>query len=202
MDAKTYQREAARTAAPIDFVAATCDKDAQRQIRLLLSVIGISGEAIEVQEVVLNQPHPDYSFDVVKFSKELGDVYWYNAHAADTLEFELESVTPTHGDILTHRTWLAADMNARTIPEIVPILVVQAGKLSEYVKKVVFHKHALDIDRFFGLQTSLLSTLGVLCYLLGTNPGTVMGENIAKLRARYPEKFETQLSENKDERNE
>lgn len=199
MDANTYQREARRTAAPIDVVASTCDLNAQRQIRLLLSTIGINGEVGEVQEVILDQPHPDYSFDVMKFTKELGDVYWYNAHAADSLEYELESVMPPHSRILTHRTLLVTEYNARTIAEIVPALVIQAARMSEYVKKLVFHRHDPETERYKGLQLQLLSTLGVLCYLVGTNPGTVMDENIAKLRARYPEKFETQLSVNKDE---
>jgi NTP pyrophosphatase (non-canonical NTP hydrolase) len=202
MDAKTYQIEASRTAAPIDAVASTCEVAAQNQIRLLLSVIGISGEVGEVLEVILNQPHPEYSFDIMKFTKELGDVYWYNAHARDSVGDSLENVFPEHDEILAKAKTLQTSHRAYTAQEIVPVLVVEASKLSEFTKKVVFHRHNFSLPKFNELQRDILSTLGVLCYLTNTTPGIVMEENIAKLRARYPEKFDTNLSVNKNESNE
>jgi NTP pyrophosphatase (non-canonical NTP hydrolase) len=73
-------------------------------------------------------------------------------------------------------------------------LVGEAGECSEAIKKHLFHHHPLD-------QTALAKELGdVLWYLTmladacDLDLGAIAEQNIAKLRARYPDGFSTRAS--------
>ena len=79
-------------------------------------------------------------------------------------------------------------------------LTGEAGEVADIIKKIVGHKHPLDADT----EKKLLKELGdvlwyiaTLCESLGFNLYSVAEENIAKLKARYPEGFSTERSINR-----
>ena len=80
-------------------------------------------------------------------------------------------------------------------------LTGEAGEVADIIKKIVGHKHPLDADT----EKKLLKELGdvlwyiaTLCESLGFNLYSVAEENIAKLKARYPEGFSTERSINRN----
>lgn len=75
----------------------------------------------------------------------------------------------------------------------------ESGEVIDLVKKHMHQGHALDREK-------LIKELGDVCWYvaeiasaLDTDLDTVMQKNIDKLRARYPEGFDTLRSQNRSE---
>lgn len=60
--------------------------------RYLLSAIGLNGEAGEFADIIKKGIFHEAGIDRDKLIKELGDVLWYCAFAANTLDISLQSV--------------------------------------------------------------------------------------------------------------
>lgn len=81
-------------------------------------------------------------------------------------------------------------------------LVTEAGEMMDMLKKTVFY--GKDFDR-----TNLIEELGdmmwyaaILCSANGIDFSEVLRKNIAKLKARYPDKFTEHSAANRDLENE
>lgn len=77
-------------------------------------------------------------------------------------------------------------------------IVTEAGELLDAMKKSIYYCKALD-------RTNLIEELGDLEYYmavlrieLGVSQEEIQERNIAKLRARYPEKFTSEHAINRD----
>lgn len=101
MDSKTYTEECRRTEARSDWdsVAVKGEDD----VRLLHTVMGISTEAGEVLDILKKDIFYNREFDRIHFLKELGDVMWYVAMAADIVDSSLEEVMQMNIDKLRAR---------------------------------------------------------------------------------------------------
>lgn len=75
----------------------------------------------------------------------------------------------------------------------------EGGEFAELAKKHLFHGHPLDKEKAAKEIGDILWYVAFACEALGVNMDEVAERNIAKLKARYPEKFETTLSLVKDE---
>lgn len=73
-------------------------------------------------------------------------------------------------------------------------LAGEAGEVCDYLKKVVFHDHPLDRERLSDELGDVLWYLANLTDALGVSLDDVAEDNIAKLRARYPDGFEAKRS--------
>lgn len=88
METETYVKECRRTEAGVTGEL-NLDHD---KVRLLHTVLGIATEAGEVVDVLKKEIFYHREFDKEHFLKELGDVLWYVAMAADILGVKLEDV--------------------------------------------------------------------------------------------------------------
>ena len=77
-----YQRDAMRTAG-----AALRAEDG-----LVLSALGLNGEAGEYSELVKKNVYHGHPLDIDKAAKELGDVLWYIARAAEAIGVPLSEI--------------------------------------------------------------------------------------------------------------
>jgi NTP pyrophosphatase (non-canonical NTP hydrolase) len=206
MDIKTYHQETKRTSPPSHIFATGAPKNVQANMNLLLGVVGLADEAGEVLELFLSPMDELEIFPFDKLRKELGDVYWYASHICHVLEMDFEGLRPTPVQITEKATFLGAVAQQGgnfSLDFAVQYLSVETTKgMLGMVKKMLFHGHPFNALRIFEQLTNILTTLDIICRMAGTSPEEVWAENIAKLRARYPEKFETELSMNKDESNE
>jgi len=162
-----YQANALRTANP------TADKT----LRLAVAGMGLAGEAAEVLELVCNEID-----DGDKLTKEFGDLAWYVAETATIIEVSL-------GDLPKPTLMFPATTLIGAVD-----LMVRAGKLTDYLKKVVGHGHAVDVAR---VSTGLAEVLVALTHLTeraGLDFASVLDQNVAKLKARYPEGFSSEKS--------
>jgi NTP pyrophosphatase (non-canonical NTP hydrolase) len=76
-------------------------------------------------------------------------------------------------------------------------LTGEAGEVAEVLKKVHGHDHAFDADRLAKELGDVLWYLAGLAHVHGLSLDAIAAANIAKLRARYPEGFDTARSQNR-----
>ena len=84
-------------------------------------------------------------------------------------------------------------------------LVTESGELADVLKRAFFYgKGAESVDKNHIIEE--LGDLGyywaLACYTMGVTPEEVRSANIAKLRARYPNKFSTEDAYNRDTKKE
>lgn len=98
MTINEYQHAALRTESPSDILdisvrtkegSKTKQRPAERLLQGLMGLNGEAGEALDLLKKTLFQGH---TLDVEHVAKELGDVAWYLALAADAIGYDLETV--------------------------------------------------------------------------------------------------------------
>lgn len=78
-------------------------------------------------------------------------------------------------------------------------LAGEAGEVCDSVKKYVFHGHALDHDHMVKELGDILWYLSQMAETLDIDLATIAEKNIAKLKARYPEGFNSERSINRED---
>lgn len=68
-------------------------------------------------------------------------------------------------------------------------LASETGELADSIKRWVFHGQPLDRDNVAEELGDLLWYVALACNALGLSMGGVMAANVAKLRARFPERY-------------
>lgn len=82
MRVNDYQKEALRTAKIVN----------EDYPMILNGVLGLSGESGECVDIVKKHFFQGHELDREHLAKELGDVAWYLAVAADSIGYELEDI--------------------------------------------------------------------------------------------------------------
>lgn len=117
MTVNEYQKLALRTEAPKDAykappavlavltrLGAVSDPDDQTSIiRLLNGVMGLAGESGEVDDMLKKVLFQGHKLDREHVAKELGDISWYIALAADAIGYDLETIFQMNIDKLKER---------------------------------------------------------------------------------------------------
>ena len=106
MTINEYQKLALRTEAPKDFYrapdavlrvfanlgAVSNPSDDLSMIRLMEGLLGLNGEAGEASDILKKALFQGHNLDRDHIAKELGDVAWYLALAADAIGYDLETI--------------------------------------------------------------------------------------------------------------
>jgi len=186
---------------PEDYVAAairTAPTLKADEHSFVLGGLGIAGEAIEAYETI-----QETVVDQLKVVKELGDVTWYIALICHVhnLKFEGLFVSNQFAQrnvsfvVFPGNKWKQLDKRGKS-------LLSSAKDVSEYVKKAVFHKHPVDIRVLRELLERLAVRVQYVAAVIDVDIEEVLDKNIDKLKVRYPERFTTEGSMNKDENQE
>lgn len=75
----------------------------------------------------------------------------------------------------------------------------EAGELTDLIKKIVFHYHAMDLDKIKKEMGDVLWYWSALCIVLNLDPEEILNLNVAKLKSRYPAGFSAENSINRKE---
>ena len=75
----------------------------------------------------------------------------------------------------------------------------ESGEAIDLVKKHLHQGHPLDKEKLIKELGDIAWYLAETAYALDTDLDTVLEQNIAKLKARYPEGFDTEKSMNREE---
>jgi NTP pyrophosphatase (non-canonical NTP hydrolase) len=70
-------------------------------------------------------------------------------------------------------------------------LAGETGETIDYLKKVIYHSHAMDKEKLIREIGDITWYVSELCSALNIDLSTVLDKNISKLKARYPEGFES-----------
>ena len=70
----------------------------------------------------------------------------------------------------------------------------ETGEFNDMVKKWIFHEKDLDINHVKKEIGDVLWYVAILCHSFGWDMTEIMQMNVDKLKARYPEGFDTWLS--------
>ena len=73
----------------------------------------------------------------------------------------------------------------------------EAGEVLDETKKLLYHKHPYDLDKFLKELGDVAWYLAMCSLAHGFTLSEVMEANIKKLQARYPEGFSTDASINR-----
>ena len=73
----------------------------------------------------------------------------------------------------------------------------EAGEVTDYIKKVLFHGHELDRVRLAKELGDIMWYIALLSDAIGIDMETVAAMNVEKLKKRYPEGFDKDKSINR-----
>lgn len=94
MTPNEYQREAMRTAAGMDYSTMN---------PIVNAALGIVGEGGEVADMLKKHIFQGHDLNIEHLAKELGDVLWYIALAAECIGYPLEDIMKMNIDKLRKR---------------------------------------------------------------------------------------------------
>ena len=75
----------------------------------------------------------------------------------------------------------------------------EVGELLDMIKKWIFHKTPMDVDHLEKELGDVCWYIALFCHSTGIDWEEVLEKNIAKLKARYPEGFDTEKANNRAE---
>ena len=149
-------------------------------IRFNHSVIGMAGEVGEIAELFMNR-----NTGKEQLTLEVGDLLWYMAEGMNALSINMDSVflnTP-------HYEFKSSD-------ECLQGLMMEVGALASQLQKWVYYGKYNPTERVDSFHSTvwnkfakLLGWVKAMLDLLQIPLKTVMIANIAKLKARYPDKY-------------
>ena len=93
MKINEYQKAALRTASGMN----------KQYPRILNGVLGLAGESGECVDMVKKHLFQGHELDKKHMAKELGDIAWYLAVAADAIDYDLETIMQMNVDKLMKR---------------------------------------------------------------------------------------------------
>lgn len=73
----------------------------------------------------------------------------------------------------------------------------EAGEVADYIKKVIYHEHQLDINKLNKELGDVLWYIATIASTAGLTLEEVAIVNIKKLKERYPEGFSPEASKNR-----
>jgi NTP pyrophosphatase (non-canonical NTP hydrolase) len=150
----------------------------EKQDELLLHAI--VGVLTELEELT------DWNGDEVNKKEEVADSFWYVAILDRVLDLNLEipKVTTTKVQIT----------NEKLIIDLYKI----SSKLLDFLKKKLYYNKPIDLSIFSVLSKDLFNTLCLFCEINNIKTESILDTNIAKLKARYGDKFSSDRAINRD----
>lgn len=194
-----YQKEALRTEHGMN-------KEYPRELNCILGIIGETGECIDIYKKHMFQNHP---FDVEHIIKEMGDVCWYLAILADTVDIPLEQcVISTHFQYKPENEKPIDNNRVRGTLSTFFLLYATVFNLTARVNEYISVKKLCDeedmeqykshfdnrIDKIADYIQKTLHLLADIANMFGYSLEEVCTKNVEKLRARYPEGFDMERS--------
>ena len=154
---------------------ATFAASRESNTRLGNGAIGAGGELGELFDAMLAT-----EFNYSKLVKEAGDYLWYLGETGRGAGLDI-------GELVKRPLKLDPRACAETHSARRDMLVVANGHLLDYLKKVLYHQgaHELDTEKLAGLLTSALHHFQWVAADYGLTLDHIAEENIKKLSARY-----------------
>lgn len=141
-------------------------------IRLLHAAMGLVTESIEVGQAL---SHEDVR-------EEIGDIYWYLAIACDELGVSFDDLEGAEVDG-TIDPWTG--------------VISSVGEFLDLQKKWIFYGRAIPKERLVAVLSQLYEHLARELDASDYRLDEILAENIAKLKARYGDRFTEEAAVNR-----
>ena len=89
----------------------TENKETAQHLRIVNGVLGLVGESGECADMIKKHMFQGHELDKEHLAKELGDICWYIAVAADAIGYDLETIMQMNVDKLKKRYPAGFDAN-------------------------------------------------------------------------------------------
>lgn len=89
----------------------TENKETAQHLRIVNGVLGLVGESGECADMIKKHMFQGHELDNEHLAKELGDICWYIAIAADAIGYDLETIMQMNVDKLKKRYPAGFDAN-------------------------------------------------------------------------------------------
>ena len=151
----------------------------------ILGLIGETGELVDVYKKWQHQSGPNAKLPAEKFADELGDVLWYLAELASGMGCSLSSIAGRDFSDLNERA--RKTRAEKTIRSVVTGLSSRANRLNRAIQMSDNPGAAAQIRW-------ILMGAARMAYSIGWTMEEVAARNIEKLKKRYPNGFDAQIS--------
>ena len=163
MNFKEYVIEAKRTEIKRDY-----------KMRLFHGIIGVSSELSELYTAIVKD-------DKTNILEEIGDMFWYMAILADSLDAV---------DLLSNLFESYKPREEMEYPKFgLYVITVTYSHFSNHLKRSVFYGSQEDKKNATDMLITLAYRLADFSTVCDCEPVAFLEANIAKLKARYPEKW-------------
>jgi NTP pyrophosphatase (non-canonical NTP hydrolase) len=170
------------------FAMRTAKKFPDLQWNLLHALMGINSEVGELQETIA-RAWMQLPFDPVNISEEGGDISWYVALLATTLDWDFDTLFLQPDALSEHEAMAIAVIN-RNPPAMSLVLGGIAGDIGTIIKAHLIYGKPFDADALKLRTSYLISLVSLLMDVHGIDYlNSCLPENIAKLKKRYPEQY-------------
>lgn len=162
-----------------------------KMVRLLHAGLGLSSELSEIQAAITDSNGDSTNFDYVNLAEEAGDLCWYTAIALSAMELDASEFWPVD----------FPNCGKATVDEIsliVDLLVISVGEFNNQLKRALFYGKNPDKAATEEALGNICKDIRILAQDSGVDLDIVMALNIAKLKARYGEKFTEHAALNRD----
>lgn len=189
MDAKSYVKNVLITEAR-NFDAVKERLSDVRNIRLIHASAGITSEIaelLELQDKAFREEMGQVVLDRVNLMEECGDILWYVGIACDALN--CTDTVAAEKDYKINKIKYDYDL-ANSVYSTAATLAMHAGVFADLaIKKFCFYGKPFNADPLIERLTSIHSLVQALLQESGYTLEDARERNIAKLKARYGEKF-------------
>lgn len=159
----------------------------QKQINLLHAALGLMTESVELIE----NYDGTKEYDSTNVFEEIGDVTWYLSIIQRELGFEFDD-----------NFFVKSSNEEESLKEYSMIycvdLIKSVNNILDYHKKMAFYNKPMDRNKYIDYAAQSAKSLKVIVSLEGFNISDIHERNIAKLKARYGEKFNEESALNRD----
>ena len=149
-------------------------------------------------EVMGELPDAIAQEDIVNFKEEIGDAFWYLANYCNIWDLEPQSIEFPAEFFNQHKL----DKSDGGQFMVIFSLGQTIALLQDLDKKELAYAKDGDSEMRRKLVNTIFVTLEYLGFIFGADTGKIRQTNIDKLIARYPDKFEAELANNRDLDNE
>jgi NTP pyrophosphatase (non-canonical NTP hydrolase) len=156
-----------------------------RMVRLLHAGLGLSSELAELADAASGTK--GVGLDWPNIAEEAGDLLWYVAVAVNSLGFDHDEVSS--GESGVSSLGVVHVRSRDSLTDVLGSAVWAVGEYNDQLKKHLFYGRELNLEKVKKALQQICMSVSGICFVSGTTTSDVRNTNIAKLRARYGDKF-------------
>lgn len=161
--------------------------------------MGLMGECGEVIDLLKKFEYHGHTINTAKLIKEMGDVCFYLAIYCHDVGIDFDKVMAyRYPDGLPYPERLLT-LSIATISRELFGFVHRLNASVEEIKSTKYDDHTWAMACFMSSAKGIYGVLTVMGVVYGIDMDNVLKENVAKLSARYPDGFSSELSINRSE---